>query len=167
MAWAWASLMIVAARSASDQVVVARPWSSGRLVARATTATRAEGGKAPGSAGAGVVLQAFQAAGDEALAPLADGVAVAGEFVGDGLVGRLLGGTGAEDEAAAEGEGLGRSAGADEGLQALACLRGEDDPGAKGTGHERPPCKRQSSKLAEGLIMPHPQSPVQELAANL
>jgi competence protein ComEC len=46
----------------------------------ATTATRSEGGKAPGSTGAGQVLETFQTVGDEAFAPPADGVAMAAQF---------------------------------------------------------------------------------------
>jgi hypothetical protein len=58
---------------------------------------------------------------------LANGVAVAVEFVGKGLVGRPIGGRGAQDEATAPGQGLGGRAGADEGLKLLAGVRAEDD----------------------------------------
>src|SRR2546421_12734109 len=75
---AWASLMIVAAIWSRVQPLVDRAWSSVLLVAMQTTAARSEGGKAPGSAGAREVLQALQAVGDEAFAPLAHGVAAPG-----------------------------------------------------------------------------------------
>ena len=58
--------------------------------------------------------------GDEAFAPLADGVAVAVQFGGDVLVGRVVRLGGAQDDAAAEGQGLGRGAGADEGFELAA-----------------------------------------------
>src|SRR5262245_55412265 len=88
---AWARLMIVAAICGGVQPLVGRSCSWVLLVASATTATRASGGKAPGPAGARGVLQAVQAVGGKAFAPLTDGVAVAVEFVGDGLVSRVVG----------------------------------------------------------------------------
>src|SRR5947209_11999536 len=76
-----------AANSARVQRLAGQSWSAVASVARVITSRRAPGGKAPGPAGAGGVLQADQAVVGEALAPLADGVAVAVELGGDGLVG--------------------------------------------------------------------------------
>src|SRR3712207_5296656 len=90
MVWAWASLIIVAAICSRVQPLPGWSCSSVLLVAMQTTAARWEGGKAPGSAGAGEVLQALQALGHEAFAPLADGVAVTAQLGGDLLVGRAV-----------------------------------------------------------------------------
>ena len=51
-------------------------------------------------------MQAVQPQSGEAFAPLADGVAVTVQFGGDGLVGGIVVSGGAEDDAAAEGQGL-------------------------------------------------------------
>jgi hypothetical protein len=56
-------------------------------------------------------LQAGEAVGGEALAPQADCVAVAVQFGGDLLVRGAVVVRGPQDEAAAEGEGLGRGTG--------------------------------------------------------
>src|SRR5262249_45543573 len=101
----WAALTMAAASSSRLQRVAGRSWSSVWLLARATTDRGVSGGNARRSATTGQVLQAVQAQNGEAFAPLADGVAVAVEFGGDDLVGGLVRG-GAEDEPAAEGEGL-------------------------------------------------------------
>jgi hypothetical protein len=61
-------------------------------------------------------LQASETVGDEALAPLSDGVAVAVEFVRELLIGKAVGGRRAQDESAAEDQSLGRGAGADQGV---------------------------------------------------
>ena len=124
---AWASLRMVAARSSRLQRVAGWSCASVLVVARLTTWSRSSGGKAPGAAGAGGVAEAAQAVGGEALAPLADGVAVAVEFGGDGLVGGPVRGRGPEDEAAAQGQGLGGGAGPDQGFELLAGLRGEHE----------------------------------------
>ena len=70
-------------------------------------------------------MQAIQAVSGEAFPPLADGVAVTSQFVGELLVGRPVVACGQEDKAAAEGEGLGRGASADEGFELLTPFRGE------------------------------------------
>jgi hypothetical protein len=72
-------------------------------------------------------LKAIEAVGGEALPPLADGMAVAVQFVGDLLVGWPILVGGVEDKAAAKGQGLGRGPGPDEGLELLALLRREND----------------------------------------
>ena len=95
-----------------------RSCASVLLVARLTTASRSSGGKAPGPTGAGGVLQAGEAGGDEALAPLADGVPVAVQLRGDLLVVRAVGVGSAQEEPAAKGQGLRGGAGAGEGLGA-------------------------------------------------
>src|SRR5712692_3917578 len=83
----WASLTMVKARSSSVQRVAGWPWSSVLLVARLTTCSRSSGGKAPGPAGAGGVLEARQALSAEAFPPLADGVPVATQLLSEFLVG--------------------------------------------------------------------------------
>jgi hypothetical protein len=81
---------------------------------------RSSGGKAPGAAGAGGVLEARKALCHEALAPQADGVAVAAQLGGDLLVGGPVGPGGAEDQAAAEGQRLRRGAGTGQALELVA-----------------------------------------------
>src|SRR5215831_9091790 len=117
MASTWASVMRVAASWSRVQPLLGRACSWVLLVAMAMTATRCEGGKAPGATGARGVLQAVEAPGDKAFAPAADGVAVAAELVGDVLVGRVLRCSGGQDDAAAQSQGLGRGAGTDQGVE--------------------------------------------------
>jgi hypothetical protein len=64
-------------------------------------------------------LQAGEAEFQEAVPPLADGMAVTVQFGGDLQVGRVVGVGGPQDEAAAENQGLGSGAGAGQGFQAL------------------------------------------------
>src|SRR5271169_2798302 len=98
--------MMAAAKSSRLQRVADWSCASVLLVARLTTATSSSGGKAPGSSGAWSILQASEAAGHEAFAPLADGVAITLQFasnllvVGPVVVGR------AQDEATAKNQGL-------------------------------------------------------------
>ena len=61
-------------------------------------------------------MQASQAVDHKAFAPLTDGVAVTVEFVRELLIGEAVSGGRAEDEAAAEDQGLRRGTGADEGV---------------------------------------------------
>src|SRR5262245_3085964 len=117
MASAWASLMIVAAISSSDQPWRGRSCASVRWLARVTTVTCCSGGKAPGATGAGGILQPGEPLLAEALAPAADGVAVATELVGDLQVAGLVGVGAAEHEAAAPDQRLRRGVGADERFQ--------------------------------------------------
>ena len=117
-----------------------RSCASVLLVARLTTASRSSGGKAPGPTGAGGVLQAGEAGGDEALAPLADGVPVAVQLRGDLLVVGAVGVGSAQEEPAAEGQGLRGGAGAGEGLELLAEFVGEHDWGTEGAWPVQPPC---------------------------
>src|SRR3954449_10345667 len=90
MARSWASLTRAKARSPRLQRVAGWSCSSVLLVARLTTATSSSGGKAPGSAGARGILKAGEAGRHEAFAPLADGMPVALQFLGDPLVSRLI-----------------------------------------------------------------------------
>lgn len=85
------------------------------------------GGKAPGSSGAWGVLQTGETGGDEAFTPEANGVSITVEFGGDVLIVGLVVLGGAEDEAAAEDEGLRSGAGADQRLELAAGLVGEYD----------------------------------------
>ena len=86
----------------------------------AMTCRRTEGGKAPGSTGAWGVLQAREAVAEVAVPPLVHGIAATVELRGHTQVGRLVRLSDAEDEATAEGQTLGRGAGAGERLQAFA-----------------------------------------------
>src|SRR4051794_10876341 len=108
--------MMAAAISSRAQPLTGRSCSEVLLVAMEMTAIWVSGGKSPGSAGARGVLKPSQAALDEALAPPRDGVAVAVQFGGDDLVGGVVVLGGAQDDATARDKGLGRGAGADEGL---------------------------------------------------
>lgn len=72
-------------------------------------------------------MQSGEAGGDEAFAPESNGVAIAVKFGGDVLIVGLVVLGGAEDEAAAEDEGLRSGAGADQRLELAAGLVGEYD----------------------------------------
>src|SRR5688572_22865211 len=128
MAWACASLRTVAAISSSVQPLTGRSWLAVVAGAIDSTASCSSGGKAPGPAGARGILEPLQASGDEAFAPLADGMAVTAQFGGDVLVGRAVRLGGAQHDAAAEGQRLGRGAGADEGFESAARLGVQFDP---------------------------------------
>ncbi len=70
------------------------------------------------------ILQTGQAVFGEAFPPLADGVSIAVEFLGDGLIGGLIGIGGAEDEAAAKDERLWGGPGPDERFELSARISG-------------------------------------------
>ena len=119
MAQAWAAWLIsVAARSSRLQRVADRPCSAVVLLAVAMTSSCCEGGKSPRPTGPRRILQAGEAVPEVAVSPLGDGVAVAGELRGDLEVGGTIVGGGPQDDPATEDQGLGRGAGADQGLQA-------------------------------------------------
>ena len=105
------------------------------LVAVVTTAMRVSGGKAPGSAGARGVLKSSKAVLGEAFAPLPNRVAVTAQFGGDILVGGAIVTSGEQDDAAAEGERLGRGAGAGESFQLAAEFLRQIDGRAERTWH--------------------------------
>src|ERR1051326_4478809 len=107
------------ARSSSDQWDTGVPASWGLVVASTKTLCRSSGGKSGRAAAAGQVAQAGEAVAVEAAAPAGDGVGIAAEFVGDLVVGRLVGLGAAEDDTGAEGEALRGGAGADQLLQQL------------------------------------------------
>jgi hypothetical protein len=86
-------------------------------------------------------LQASEAVGHEAFAPLADGVSIAAQFGGNLLVGRVIVFGRTEDEATACDQGLRGGAGADQRLQLLPEFGGQHDRRAKWTGHDGPPCR--------------------------
>jgi hypothetical protein len=65
-------------------------------------------------------LQASEAVAEEAMAPFLDGVAATAQLLGHTQVGGLVGLANAQDEATAEGQALGRRAGAGQGFQTLA-----------------------------------------------
>ena len=102
-----------------------------------------EGGKAPGSAGARGVLEASKAIGDEAFAPLADGVAVAIEFGSNVLVRRGVRLGGEQDDAATKDECLRSRTGADEVFEVVTQFSSQLDRRAKGTWHGNPPGEQQ------------------------
>jgi hypothetical protein len=64
----------------------------------------------------------------EPFTPLADGVPVTIELLGQLLVSGMVVGRGVEDEATTEGQGLGCGTSADQGLELLAEFGREDDP---------------------------------------
>ena len=153
MAWAWASLTMVAAISSSVQPLAGRSWLWVVLLAMETTARRSSGGKAPGPAGAGGILESLQAFCDEAFAPLADGMAVTVQLGGDVLVGRVVRCGGPQDDATAEDQGLRRGAGADEGFESAAQRGIQVDDRGEGAGHGRPPGE-QDTAVALPDMMP-------------
>src|SRR5271170_898204 len=102
-AWRLTSSM---ARSSRVQRVAGQSWSAVAWEARATTSRRSSGGKSPRPTGSRGVLQAGEAAFEEALAPQSDGMAVAVELVGDGTVGGLVGVGSAQNDADTESQGL-------------------------------------------------------------
>lgn len=63
----------------------------------------------------------------EAFPPLADGVSIAVEFLGNGLIGGLIAIGGSEDDAAAEDESLWGGPGPDERFEPAACIGGQVD----------------------------------------
>src|SRR3954451_24480971 len=118
----------------------------------ATTAICAEGGKAPGSAGAGQVVQAVEALGDEAFAPLADGMTITAQFGGDRLVGRAIIVGGPQDDATAEGQGLRGGAGAEEDPELVPGLVRQRDGRAEGTRHGWPPGEQDRGVVPEAIM---------------
>jgi hypothetical protein len=112
-------------------------------------------------------VEASEAVAGEAFAPLADGMAVAIELLGNLLVSRVGVRGGREDEPAAEYQGLRGRTGADQGLQLLAKFRGKDNPRAERTWHDVPPCTATDSETSESVIMAGLSTFVQTLAANL
>jgi hypothetical protein len=84
-------------------------------------------------------LQARQAAGDKALTPAADGVAVAAKLAGDVLVGRVARLRRGQDDAAAEGQRLRGGAGPEQGFEPVADIILQFDNRAEGARHGRPP----------------------------
>src|SRR5262245_379547 len=132
----WAtSLTRRKASSSRLQRVSGLRCSSVVLPARVTTSRRAAGGKLPRPAGAGGVLKARQALGHEAFPPLPDGVAVATQFGGDVLVGRVACCRSGQDDTAAEGQRLGSGAGADDGFELAAKLVGQCNDRGEGARH--------------------------------
>ena len=152
---AWASLTRVAAISSRVQPLTGRSCSWVWLVAIEMTAMRSEGGKAPGSAGAGEVVQALQALGDEAFAPLAHGVTITAEFGGDLLVGWAIIPCGPQDDATAEGQRLRGGARPDEGLELVAGLVRQYDSRTEGARHGWPPGEQDRVVVAEAIMATH------------
>ena len=130
------------------------------------TERRSEGGKAPRPAGARGILEAGEAFGDEALAPLADGVTVAPQIGSDALIRRGVGLGGEQDDAATEDEGLGGGTGADEVFELDAHFGSQLDRRAKGTWHGNPPGEQEKVILVELSWQQTPRL-ARRLAANL
>jgi hypothetical protein len=86
-------------------------------------------------------LQALEALGDKAFAPAADGVAVAAQFDSDVLVGRVVRFGGAQNETAAESQGLGSGAGTGKRFEFTAKFVLQFDNRAEGARHGSPPCR--------------------------
>ena len=150
---AWASLTIVAAISSSVQPWTGRSWLRVVRVAIASTASRPSGGKAPGPAGAWGILKPLHTAGDEAFAPLADGMAVTVQRGGDGLVGRPVRPSGVQDDTAPEGERLGGGPGANEGFELAAESGLQFDNRGEGARQNSPPGE-QVTTVARQHMMP-------------
>ena len=93
-------------------------------------------------------------------------MAVAAQFGGDLLVGGLVVVGGAQDDAAAEDQSLGRGAGADEGLELVAEFVGQFDGRAEGTRHGCPPASETGLLSWRTSWQPTPPS-ARLLAANL
>ena len=112
-------------------------------------------------------MKAGQAMSDEAFPPLANGVPVAIQLLGELLVGGMVGSGSVEDEAAAESQGLRGGTGANQPLELVAEFGREDDTRAKRTWHDLPPCTRRNNDRAAEGIMASLDTFVQTLAANL
>jgi hypothetical protein len=112
-------------------------------------------------------LEAGEAVGDEAFAPLADRVAITLQFGGDLLVGGVVVAGGPEDESATPDQGLRSRTGTDQELELQSEGGGENDQRAKRTWHKGPPCRRDNRDAVEAIIMPRSCPCVQQLAANL
>jgi hypothetical protein len=112
-------------------------------------------------------LQAGQALGDEAFAPLADGVPVAIQLRGQLLIGGGVVRRRVQDEATAEGEGLGGGTRPRQGLELVAKVRGQDNARGERPWHDVPPCTQGDDKITQEVIMARLGTIVQTLAANL
>src|SRR5947209_19106184 len=121
------------------------------------TASCSSGGKAPGPAGAGGILESLQAAGDEAFAPLADGMAVTVQCGGDLLVGRMVRLGGVQHDATAEGQRLGRGTGADERIESSAEIGIQFDTRGEGARHGSPPSEQVTAVVLQDLMPTDPQ----------
>src|SRR3954471_12897382 len=120
------------ARSSRDQGDAGTPTSAGLVVARTKTRWRSSGGKSGRAAATGQVGQAGQAPPPEAAAPLGDGVGVAAQLGGDVVVAGdagIVAGVAAEDEAGAEGEGLGGGGGVGQAAEVEDLVGGQVDAG--------------------------------------
>jgi hypothetical protein len=83
-------------------------------------------------------LESVESAFAEVFTPLADGMPVAVQLVGDGLVGGIAFRS-AQDAAAAQGQRLRGGAGAREGFELRAVFDGQFDSGSPRVGHGRSP----------------------------
>jgi hypothetical protein len=100
-------------------------------------------------------LQTRKTFGDETLAPLADGMAVAVEFGGDVLIGGVVGPGGTQDDAAAKDQGLRRGTGANQTFELRANLRCQFNWGSEGAWHGCPPWLRHKIDCLGNFIATH------------
>jgi hypothetical protein len=94
-------------------------------------------------------------------------VAVAIQLLGQLLVGGVIGGGGVQEEVTTEGQGWGRGTGADQGLERLAKIKGEDDTRGERPWHNAPPYTREDNETEAEVIRAQVGTFVQTLAANL
>jgi len=123
------------ALSSRLQRVAWQSWVAVFSEAIALTSTRSGGGKRSGSTRSWGVLQTGQTVAGEAFPPLADGMSIAVEFLGDGLIGGLIDVGSAEDDAAAKDESLWCGSGPDERFELSARIGGQVDQGTEGKWH--------------------------------
>jgi hypothetical protein len=123
------------AGSSRGQRVAGQSCSAVRSLARVRTSSRSPGGEDRRAAGSGGVLESGQAVSDEAGLPQGDGVPAAPQFGGDGAVGRRIVPGHAEDDATAEGAGLGRGRRPRQSLESFAKFGTQADDRGGRDGH--------------------------------
>jgi hypothetical protein len=133
---------MVRAMSSRHQRVADEPWSAGSLVAMEMTWSCPSGGKDRRSAGSRGVLEAGEAVLGVATPPQRDGVPRGAQLAGDPDVGGVIRPGGAEDDADPSGQGLGRRAGAREGLELPPLLGVQVDLRGERGWHGRRPCHK-------------------------
>jgi hypothetical protein len=79
-------------------------------------------------------------------------VSIAVEFLGDGLIGGLLGSGGAEDDAAAEDEGLWGGPSPNERFELPADIGGQVDLGTEGKWHGSLRANREKVSFTKGIM---------------
>jgi hypothetical protein len=100
-------------------------------------------------------VQAIEAPGDEAFAPLADGMTVTAQFGGDLLVGRAIVPGGTQDDATAEGQRLRGGAGAEEGLKLISGFVRQRDGRTEGARHGGSPGEQDRGVIPDAIMGTH------------